>query len=40
MRPIPFGDTIVLTNRADGALLAVANETQFKVVDLKLGRVA
>ena len=40
MRPIPFGKTIVLTNLADGALLAVANETQFKVVDLKLGRVA
>ena len=40
MRPIPFGKTIVFTNRADGALLAVANETQFKVVDLELGRVA
>jgi hypothetical protein len=40
MRPLPFGKTIVLTNNADGALLAVANETQFKVVDLKLGRVA
>ena len=40
MRPIPFGKTIVLTNLANGALLAVANETQFKVVDLKLGRVA
>ena len=40
MRPIPFGKTIVLTNNADGALLAVAHETRFKVVDLKLGRVA
>jgi len=40
MRPIPLGKTIVFTNRADGALLTMANETQFKVVDLKLGRVA
>jgi xylan 1,4-beta-xylosidase len=40
MRPIPFGKMIVFTNRADGSLLAVANETRFKVVDLQLGRVA
>ncbi|HEX9047658.1 MAG TPA: glycoside hydrolase 43 family protein [Verrucomicrobiae bacterium] len=40
MRPIPFGKTIIFTNRADGTLLAVANETRFHVVDLGLGRVA
>ncbi|HEU6448595.1 MAG TPA: glycoside hydrolase 43 family protein [Verrucomicrobiae bacterium] len=40
MRPIPYGKTIVLTNNADGSLLALAKETRFKVVDQKLGWVA
>ena len=34
MRPIPFGKTVVFTNLADGARLAVANETRFQVVNL------
>jgi beta-xylosidase len=40
MRPIPFGKTIALASCADGSAVAVRGETQFRVVDRGLGRVA
>jgi xylan 1,4-beta-xylosidase len=40
MRPIPFGQTIMLTSVGGGAALQVDGATQFKVVDRGLGRVA
>ncbi len=40
MRPIPYKKTIVLTNRADGKQLSIANEKRFSVIDRKQGRVA
>jgi xylan 1,4-beta-xylosidase len=40
MRPIPFGQTIVLKSHGDSTTLSVAGANSFKVVDRGLGRVA